>query len=305
MLHRLRRAGLVGAGVRGRQTASAAPGTGTATPARAATSRASTTRYSFDDELQQEWEWTRALRRRSPRSCATSTTSPTASTCAATSSSTRGSTAADVRRGRRAAGRSTTDNGDARHGALRASWRSAACRPPNMPDVHGPRALRGRLLPHRPLAARGRRLHRQARRRHRHRLVGDPGDPGDRRSRPTHLTVFQRTPNFSVPGAQRPARPEDGAGASRPTTPSIRAARRASRDFGFELDSTTKRGAGRSPTRSASASSRRAGTTAASAFWLGATPTCSSTDEANDDGRRVRPRQDPRDRRRPGDRPSC
>ena len=46
--------------------------------------------YSFSEELQQEWTWSERYPRRSRSSCATSSTSPTASTCAATSSSTRG-----------------------------------------------------------------------------------------------------------------------------------------------------------------------------------------------------------------------
>ena len=40
-----------------------------------------------------------------------------------------------------------------------------------MPDFPGSRRFEGTVLPHRRLAARGRRLHRQARRRHRHRVV--------------------------------------------------------------------------------------------------------------------------------------
>src|SRR6202021_7638 len=46
--------------------------------------------YSFSDELQQEWHWPERYGTQ-PRSCATSTTLPTASTCAATSNSTQGS----------------------------------------------------------------------------------------------------------------------------------------------------------------------------------------------------------------------
>ena len=68
--------------------ASAARGTGTATPARAATSRAWTTPTRSADELQQEWEWTRALPDAARDPALRRTTSPTASTCAATSSST-------------------------------------------------------------------------------------------------------------------------------------------------------------------------------------------------------------------------
>ena len=68
----------------------------------------------------------------------------------------------------------------------------------------GRRPLRRRGVLHEPLAARGRRLHRQAGRRDRHRVVRHPVDPDHRRSRPPQLTVFQRTPNFSMPAQQRP-----------------------------------------------------------------------------------------------------
>ena len=55
LLHRLRGLGFSAPGARGRPTTSAAPGTGTATRAPAATSRASTTRTRFDPELDDEW----------------------------------------------------------------------------------------------------------------------------------------------------------------------------------------------------------------------------------------------------------
>ena len=114
----------------------------------------------------------------SPRSCATPTTSPTASTCAATSSSRRGSPRPRSTRPRT---RWTveTDEGDrviarfvimatglpvlAQHAQDSRAWR-----------------LQGPDLPHRQLAARRRRLHRQDGRRDRHRLVGDPVDPDHR-----------------------------------------------------------------------------------------------------------------------------
>ena len=51
---------------------------------------------------------------------------------------------------------------------------------PRIPDDPRHRAVRGRAPPHGPLAARGRRLRRQARRRDRHRLVRRAGDPRDR-----------------------------------------------------------------------------------------------------------------------------
>ena len=66
------------------------------------------------------------------------------------------------------------------------------------------RRFQGRDLLHRPLAARGRQARRQARRDHRHGLVGHPGDPADRRAGgpsdgvPAHAEL-------RLPGAQRPA----------------------------------------------------------------------------------------------------
>ena len=49
-------------------------------------------------------------------------------------------------------------------------------------------------------------------------LVGHPVDPADRRRRPPTLTVFQRTPNFSMPAGNRPLDDERDRQASRPTT---------------------------------------------------------------------------------------
>ena len=69
--------------------------------------------YSFSDELQQEWEWTRALRRPSRRSCATSSTSPTASTCGATSGFDTRVVAAPSATTRRGRWTVDTDGGDA------------------------------------------------------------------------------------------------------------------------------------------------------------------------------------------------
>ena len=62
-----------------RATASAAPGTGTAIPARAAIRKATPTATRFSEELLREWEWSERYPG-SRRSCATSTTSPTGST---------------------------------------------------------------------------------------------------------------------------------------------------------------------------------------------------------------------------------
>ena len=143
----------------------------------------------------------------SRRSCATSTTSPTASTCAATSSFDTRVTAAALRRG----GEPLDDRDRPRRRASRrgsASWRPAASPTAQLPDVPGLDDLRGPVVPHRPLAARGRRLHRPAGRRHRHRLVRRSSRSRSSPSRPRTSTVFQRTPNFSMPARNAPLDPE-------------------------------------------------------------------------------------------------
>ena len=78
----------------------------------------------------------RALRRPSPRSCATPATSPTGSTCAATSGSTRGSTAAtfdDDRRPLDGRAPTTATRLDARFLVMATGCLSA----PNLPDIAG------------------------------------------------------------------------------------------------------------------------------------------------------------------------
>ena len=57
MLHKARAPGPERAGARSARPASAAPGTTTAIPARASTSRAWSIRSSFYEALQQEWHW--------------------------------------------------------------------------------------------------------------------------------------------------------------------------------------------------------------------------------------------------------
>ena len=110
------------------------------------------------------------------------TTSPTASTCAATSGSRPGSTAATWRRRRRALGgrRPTAATPSTRrfvrHGDRLPVGGQAAR------DRRASTRFAGADVPHRPLAPRGRRLHRPAGRRDRHRLVGHPVDPADRRA---------------------------------------------------------------------------------------------------------------------------
>ena len=91
VLHELRdEVGLSVQGLRGRRPTSAAPGTGTATRARAPTPRAGPTASPSTRSCSRSGTG-RSASPASRRSSATSTTSPTASTCARTSSSRRGS----------------------------------------------------------------------------------------------------------------------------------------------------------------------------------------------------------------------
>ena len=128
--------------------------------------------YSFSDELQQEWHWTERYPPQ-PEILATSTTSPTGSTCGATSASRRASrrrtfdepTALDGRDRRRRRARSPVrDHGDGLPVGA------------DGPRDRGPRAgSRATCYHTAPWPQRGGRLHRQARRRRRHRFVGRPG----------------------------------------------------------------------------------------------------------------------------------
>ena len=161
-------------------TTSAAPGTGTAIPAPAATSRPSTTRYSFDPELERAWTWSEKyatqpeilalpqLRRRPVRPASRHPTSAPRS---------RPPTWDDAQR----AVAARTDNG----ASVSCRYYVMATGCLSMPKDAGHRrrrAVRGRGVLHQPLAARGRRLHRQARRGHRHWIVGHAVDPAHRRA---------------------------------------------------------------------------------------------------------------------------
>ena len=259
--------------------------------------------YSFSDELQQEWQWTRALRRaagdpalRQPRRRPL-----------------RPAARHPVRHARHRGRASTrrrdrwtvaTDRGDRVVGAVTASWRPAACPTARMPRLPGPRELRGRDLPHRPLAARGRRLHRPAGRRDRHRLVGDPVDPGDRRSRPAQLYVFQRTPNFSIPARNGAARPGVRAGRGRPNYAERR--RRGARDraTASSADSNDAVGA-RGRRRGAAARLRGALGDAAAPRFMAAFSDLAVNKASNDTAAEFVREQDPRDRAATRRSPSC
>ena len=124
-------------------------------------------------------------------------TSPTASTCAPTSSSRPGSTAAIFDEAR-AAGASPTEAGE----RFRARFCVMATGlPVHCPDARFPglESFEGGVYHTVRLAAGGRRFHGQAGRRDRHRLERGPARSRVIAEQAAPVTVFQRTPNFSVP----------------------------------------------------------------------------------------------------------
>ena len=115
---------------------------------------------------------------------------------------------------RRAAGRSRPTAATASRRAS-ASWPPAASRPRRCPTSRASRRFAGQVVPHRPLAARGRRLHRPAGRRHRHRLLGHPVDPDHRRAGrapgrlPAHAELQRARPERAARPGVRAAREGD------------------------------------------------------------------------------------------------
>ena len=246
-------------------TASAAPGTGTAIPAPAATSRAWSTPTPSPTSSSRNGNGPSATPR-SPRSCATPTMSPTGSTCGATSSSRPGSPSAifdeaadrwdDRDRPRRRRVGPVLHHGD-----------RLPLEPPGCRDFRASRPSRAPTYhtghwPHEGVDFTGQRVA----------VIGTgssghPVDPGHRRSRPTHLTVFQRTPELQHPVAQRAARSRSTSGVVKAE---LREHPRAGADVAHRHPRTTRTTSRpwRSRPRSAAARVRGAlGNVAASASW--------------------------------------
>ena len=202
LLHPPAPGGLHGAWRWKRPTMSAAPGTGTAIPVHAATSRQPTTASPSIPSWRRRGNGRRSTPR-SPRSCAIWASSPTATTCGATSASPRGSR------------RRRWDEATERWLLATSAGASVSCRcyimasgclsEPKPPEIDGVARLRGRRFTS-PVAGRmtgvdftGKRV-----------AVIGTGSSGIQAipliaEQAAHLTVFQRTPNFAFPGAQRPA----------------------------------------------------------------------------------------------------
>ena len=190
------RPGLVGPRASRRAATSAAPGTGTAIPARAATSRACSIPIRSREELQQEWQWSE---RYAPQPEILRYANHVAD---------RFDLRRDIQfdtRVDRAASTRQRSRWSAHRPRRRRSPRAFCVMATGcLSSATGARFSRAgelsRARPTTPATGRmRRRFHRQARRRDRHRLVGDPGDPGDRRAgAPAHRVPahaeFQRSP---------------------------------------------------------------------------------------------------------------
>ena len=201
-----------------------------------------------------------ALRRRSPRPSATSTTSSTGSTSGATC----GSTPRSRRRSatsRRAPGRSTARRRHARSAARFLVAATGVLSVPYFPDVPGRDDFRGEAHHTGPVAGGAGRLRRQARRGHRHgveRRAGGPDDP--RRGRVAHRVPAHRQ---LVHAAQQPADHRRGAGAA---PGRLRGAARDAEHVAQRVRPPGERPRARSttPRRSGGRSSRRCGAARAS-----------------------------------------
>ena len=169
--------------------------------------------YWFDDELEQEWEWTERYAAQPEILDYANHVADRFDLRRDIQFETR-VTRADVRRGRRRAWTVATDQGD-------------DARPRSSGHGHGlpvvaPTCPRSRRSTRSPaptyhtgkLAARGRRLHRPARRRDRHRLVGHPVDPDHRRAgrAPHRVPAHAELQRARAQPAARPAVASRGQG---------------------------------------------------------------------------------------------
>ena len=245
-----------------------------------------------------------ALRRPSRRSCAISTTSPTASTCAATSSSTPGSPrrmfdeaaeplAGPHRRRRRACTAQFVISGG------RQPVRAQGARDSRRRDSFEGEVYQTGHWPHEGVDFTGKRVGDD-----RHRLERHPVHHRRSREQAGHLTVFQRTPNYAVPASQPPRRPDRGRRGqgrlrrdprtSREPLPRRRRTRRCSRS----ALAVTRRGA--APRRSTSAGMR-----GGFRLFIDSFADILIDRARQRHHRRVHPRAHPRAGRRPRGRASC
>ena len=187
--------------------------------------------YSFSDELQQEWKWSERYASQPEILTYINHVADRFDLRRDIQLSTRVTAATFDEAARQWT--VTTDRGDrvsARFCIMATGCLSSA----QVPEVPRARELSRQDVSHRPLAARGRRLHRPARRRHRHRLLGHPVDPDHRRAgrAPDRLPAHAE---LQRPRAQRAARPGVRAAGQGRTTPTFRRQARESR-VGFVVE---------------------------------------------------------------------
>ena len=113
-----------------------------------------------------------------------------------------------------------------------------------------------------------------------------------------HLTVFQRTPNFSVPARNAPARPGDVSGEIKASYPERRQAPRDVRRSASPFDPRPTIGAGGRPTRSAGPPTRSGWDEGGFRLGCGRINDLLINQEANDTAAEFVRAQDPRDRHR-------
>ena len=292
LLHRLRGLGF-STGCSRRPATSAAPGTGTATPGPAATFRPPTTPTASIPNSSSEWKWSEKYATQPEILSYLGYVADRYDLRRDISFSTR------VESGRLGRGRrplaAATDKGD-EITCRTTSWPPAACPCPSRPTSTG-RPLHRRDLFHQPVAPRAGRLHRQAGGGDRHRLVGHPVHPGDRRPGgpadrlPAHRQLLVPAHN-GPPSAERLRRPGGRPGrlpGSGPVVPGRRSA-----------PSSATSPAARPPKRCAASGSRARGQ-AGELFGSSASSTTSCQPGGQRDRGRAHPREDPRDRRRPRD----
>ena len=160
--------------------------------------------YQFSDALQQEWEWSERYAAQPELLRYANHVADRFDLRRDIQFNTRVKRGG-LRRGRGALG--ARDRGRrARHGHLLHHGARGACPRRTCRSSRASRRFAGRPLPHRLLAARGRRFHGQAGRHHRHRLVRRAVDPDHRRAGQAAHRVPAHA-QLRRPGAQRAAGP--------------------------------------------------------------------------------------------------
>ena len=215
--------------------------------------------YQFSDELQQEWEWSERYAAQPEILRYANHVADRFDLRRDIQFNTRVKSAA-LRRGRRPLGDRDRATASARRPPS-ASWRRAASPRPTCRSSRASRRFKGRALPHRQLAARGRRLHGQAGRRHRHRLLRRAVDPDHRQPGQAPLPCSSARPTTPCPRTTRRSTAEHRA-RIKADYPALRARARQTMT-GIDFDYSDAVGAGDAARGARRASTSGAGSAAA------------------------------------------